>query len=99
MLREIVERLRPLDPRLVLLFGSRATGNGERPDSDYGLVIVMATQEPPAERVAVVERRFYGLGVPTDVVVYTPEEWDRFRVLPRSLARQAQSEGRVLHAG
>jgi predicted nucleotidyltransferase len=98
-LREIVERLRPLDPRLVLLFGSRATGSGERPDSDFDLVVVMETQAAPAERVAEIERRFYGLGVPTDVVVYTPEEWERFRGRPLSLARRALGEGRVLHGG
>ena len=39
---EIPRRLAPLQPRLVMLFGSRATETA-RLDSDYDLLVVMET--------------------------------------------------------
>jgi predicted nucleotidyltransferase len=96
VLEDVPRRLAPLSPRLVVLFGSRATGDASH-DSDYDLLVVMHLPEPRAPRSVPVRRPLRGLGVPFDIVVYSPEEWDQFKSRPQSLAYRIAREGRVLH--
>jgi predicted nucleotidyltransferase len=95
VLREIALRLAPLRPRVVILFGSRAAG-GARPDSDYDLLVVMDVPDPAGPRSVPVRRLLRGLGVPFDVIVYTPEEWAAFRQHPLALAHDIARHGKVL---
>jgi predicted nucleotidyltransferase len=96
ILLEIPKRLARLSPQLILLFGSRATG-AARKDSDYDLLVVMDVRDPSQPRSSPVRRLLRGLGVPFDVVVYTPEEWSSYRSHPQSLAHELARAGRVLH--
>lgn len=96
ILREVPRRLAPLAPRLILLFGSRATGPA-RKDSDYDLLVVMDVLDPSQPRSAPVRRLLRGLGVPFDVVVHTSEEWAAYRTHPQSFAFQIAQSGKVLH--
>src|SRR4051794_33234202 len=84
ILAEVARRLSVIHPRLVMLFGSRATGRA-RPDSDYD-VLVVVDFAGPGSRSAPVRRLLRGLGVPFDLIVYTPEEWSAWRAHPQSLA-------------
>jgi len=95
VLREVVRRLASLAPRVVMLFGSRAAGEA-RKDSDFDLLVVMDVGDADRPRSLRVRRLLRGLGVPFDVVVYTPEEWDSFRRHPLALAHRIEREGRVL---
>ena len=95
VLREIVRRLAPLAPRLVMLFGSRAAGVARR-DSDYDLLVIMDLPDPDQPRSLPVRRLLRDLGVSFDVLVYTPEEWDSFRRHPLALAHRIEREGKVL---
>jgi predicted nucleotidyltransferase len=95
VLHEIAQRLAPLAPRLVMLFGSRATGVARR-DSDYDLLVIMDLPDPVQPRSLPVRRLLRGLGVPFDVLVYTPEEWDAFRAHPLALVHRIAREGKVL---
>lgn len=95
VIAEIPRRLRPLAPRLVILFGSRATGRA-RPDSDFDLALVMDLPDPAAPRTVEARRRLLGLGVPFDIVVFTPQEWDEAKDHPLALAHRIAREGKVL---
>lgn len=97
VLDEIPVRLAPLAPKIVMLFGSRARGS-ERPDSDFDLLVVMDLPDPDAPRTPAVRARLRGLGVPFDVVVYSPDEWESYRRHPLALAHQIEREGKVLYA-
>jgi predicted nucleotidyltransferase len=69
------ERLTALAVAEAWLFGSVAAGTAG-PWSDLDVVVVSPAAEPFIER----PRRFFGLfdlGVPADVLVYTPEEYAR----------------------
>lgn len=96
VLSEIPRRLEPLKPRRVVLFGSRALGTAAR-DSDYDLLVVMDVPDRSTPRAVPVRRLLRGMGVPFDIIVYTPEEWEAFRVHPQALAHHIARTGRALY--
>ena len=75
-LAEIVEVLKPYEPERVILFGSRARGE---PDelSDYDLIVIKRTDRPFIERLRDMVPYIVQLKRPADILVYTPEEFDR----------------------
>jgi predicted nucleotidyltransferase len=95
-LAQIVERLMPMRPLRILLFGSAARGDADR-FSDLDVIVV-------AERVA---GRFldriaeaydlldphYGL----DILIYTPDEYASMLADDNPLTERAEREGRVLY--
>ena len=83
-------------PERIVAFGSRVRGDA-RPQSDLDLIVVLRTNASPAERAVVCGRPLRGLGVALDVIVYTPEEYARYRTYPSSIVRTAEREGIVLH--
>ena len=93
---EIVARLKPIDPDKVIAFGSRARGDAG-PDSDLDLVVVERGGGSLAERGLRVGAALGDVGVGVDLVVYTPEEYDRLRHWRSSVAALADREGRVLY--
>ncbi len=96
---EIVRRLRAaLQPSIVYLFGSCASGN-TGPDSDVDLLVVVDHSDQSFfQRAAVAYRALRGIGVPIDVQVYTKEEFEERAALPVSFERTVRSKGRVLYA-
>lgn len=95
--RAIIERLRPLRPQLVMLFGSRAQGRAD-PGSDYDLLVVMDPKNPDDFRTPSVRLALGNLPAAFDILVYTPEEWAAWKHHPQSFASHIQKTGRVLHA-
>ena len=96
MLRRLVEAY---DPVKVILFGSRARGDGDE-GSDVDLFIVKETSKRRFERMVEVRRLLSGrhrrLGL--DVIVLTPGELDERLALGDQFYRQILSEGKVLYA-
>ena len=93
--RRLLSDLDP-PPEKIVVFGSRARGNA-RPDSDLDLLIVLRTDGTPGQRGVLVRRPLRQLGVAMDILVYTPEEYERYRAYPSSVVRAAEREGIVLH--
>jgi predicted nucleotidyltransferase len=92
-IRRLVERF---DPERIILFGSQARGTADaRSDADF-LVITELTAR---RRVMMLEmdRALRGLGLARDIVVLTPEEFERDREIPGTIARPASLEGKVLY--
>jgi len=82
--------------RRVVLFGSRAKGNAS-PESDYDVLVVTPTPLAPAARGAKLRTLLRGLGVAFDLVVVTPEEYERLRQWKSTVVSHAVREGRILH--
>jgi len=83
-------------PERIILFGSQARGSADdRSDADF-LVITHLTGR---RRVLMLEmdRALRGLGLARDIVVLTPEEFERDREIPGTIARPAAQEGKVLY--
>lgn len=94
MARRIVERFRP---HKVILFGSHARGEAT-PDSDVDLLVVMPVERSRLRTAVEIRKMLAGCGVPKDIVVMTPEEFEVRKKIPGTLAYPAAREGVVLHA-
>ena len=88
--------VRALKPVRLVVFGSRARGEG-RPDSDVDLMVVADLSGSLAERARAVYRHLLDLPVSFDLVIYTPDEYERLRTWRTSVAGIADREGVVLH--
>jgi uncharacterized protein len=96
-IREATDRLvASFHPNQIILFGSHARGTADdRSDVDF-LVVCSLTGNRRALMVAM-DRALRGLGFARDIVVLTPEEYERDRYLPGTVARPAWLEGKVLY--
>lgn len=82
--------------RRIVLFGSMAAGTAGQ-DSDYDLIVVADTPLPPDERLYLARRATRALGVPLDLLVYTPDEYAALRGWRSSAVAIAETEGQVLY--
>jgi len=89
----IVERFHPLR---VILFGSRSRGEAHS-ESDFDLLIVAPSDKPRWQRTVPVYRALAGLGVPKDIVWWTPEEIAEWKGVKSHFINTAIREGRVLY--
>ena len=97
VLGEIVRRLvEAVDPDRIILFGSRARGDA-RPDSDVDLLIVKDSQERPGHREVRAYLALMGMGLPKDVLWYTPQEVQDWAEVRSHVVSRALREGRVLY--
>lgn len=91
--RRLVERFHP---QRIILFGSQARGTADdRSDADF-LVITELTARR-RDLMLEMDRALRGLGLARDIVVLTPEEFERDREIPGTIARPASTEGKVLY--
>ena len=96
-LEEIVRRLvEAVDPDKIILFGSRGRGDFHS-QSDVDLLIVKASDLPHHRRAGLAHRALTGIGVPKDILWYTPEEVDEWSEVKYHVATRATREGRVLY--
>ena len=97
ILKEATERLvAGFQPQMVILFGSQARGTAdERSDAD--LLVVRSIDGSRRALMVAMDRALRGLGFARDIVVLTPEEYERDRRIPGTVARPAWLEGRVLY--
>lgn len=97
LLSEVVRRLvGHIDPDRIILFGSRAWGHTHT-QSDVDLLIVKASEEPRHKRVGRAHRALIGVGIPVDILWYTPEEAAALSRLRQHVASRALREGQVLY--
>lgn len=100
MLRLAKDRLvAQFRPRRIILFGSQARGTADA-RSDVDLLVICAV--PPGagsrrELMVAMDRALRGIELATDVIILTPEEYERDRQIPGTVARPAWREGRVLY--
>ena len=98
--KEIVERLKPLRPKRIILFGSHAWGKPGK-DSDIDIYVVTNDDYTPknfsekmdmklkVSRPLLEFRKKYSL----DLIVHTIPMHEKFLELDSSLARQIMTEG------
>jgi len=97
LLPEMVKRIRQeVEPLRVLLFGSRARG-GNRPNSDFDLLVIAPSNLPRWKRTVGLYQRLSGLGVAKDIVWWTPEEIEEWKGVKNHFITTAMREGQVLY--
>lgn len=82
-------------PSRIVLFGSRARGEGQ-PDSDLDFLVIEEHVESKVDEMVRLRDALAGLDVPVDIVVVSRQEAEDGRRRPGSLIRRALAEGRVL---
>lgn len=97
VLKEIVERLRDrFQAERMILFGSQARGTADD-RSDVDVLVVCPIRSNRRRMMVEMDRALSGLGIARDIIVLAPEEYDRDRFIPGTVARPAWLEGRVLY--
>ncbi len=96
-LREVVRRIVEVaDPEEVLLFGSAARGR-LRKDSDFDLLVIKAGVEDRYRLKQRIHANFFGLSVPVDVIVITPEEAREARANTWTFLGRALRDGKCVY--
>ena len=93
MVRRIVERFHP---EKIILFGSHARGTAG-PDSDVDLLVVMRVSGSRRQKATEIDLSLADRGIPLDLLVVTPEQFERERNMIGTVIRPAARDGKVLY--
>ncbi len=91
--RRLIEQFKP---ERIILFGSRARGTADA-RSDVDLLVICREITNRRRLMVEMDRALAGLGIARDVLVMTPQEYERDRHIPGTVARPASMEGKVLY--
>jgi uncharacterized protein len=96
-IREMVQRIAAqFHPDKIILFGSHARGQAAS-DSDVDLLIVMPVEGSKRRKATEIDGILADRRIPLDLIVVTPEEFERARDQIGSVLRPAALEGLVLY--
>jgi uncharacterized protein len=97
VLNEVKQRLVDgFHPQKIILFGSQARGTADD-RSDVDILVVCEVPNGRRSLTLAMDRALWGLRLARDIVVLTPEEFERDRHIPGTIARPASLEGRILY--
>ena len=97
ILFEVRERLVDgFAPDRIILFGSQARGTADD-RSDVDILVICSFQGKRRHLMLEMDRALRGLRLARDIMVLTPEEFERDRHIPGTIARPAWKEGKVLY--
>jgi predicted nucleotidyltransferase len=83
-------------PDKIILFGSQARGTADD-RSDMDILVVCEIPNGRRALTLAMDRALWGLRLARNIVVLTPEEYERDRLIPGTIARPASLEGKVLY--
>jgi len=103
-IQEIVDKLKSIDPHLIMLFGSYANGTyDEESDIDILLVtnddFIPDTYDDSLDYKLSIKKiiRETAKKVPVDLLIYTRPMFQRFKELNSSFSKEIMREGTVLY--
>jgi len=83
-------------PEKIILFGSYALGTAT-PDSDLDLLVVMNTDQPRNKRSVPIRLMFSPVPCAMDILVYTPDEIEKWNGVTNHIVTEAYLDGRVVY--
>ena len=83
-------------PNRIILFGSQARHQADT-RSDIDLLVICDFGGSRRELMLQMDRSLKGLGIGRDVLVMRPEEFERDKDIPGTIARPASKEGVTLY--
>jgi uncharacterized protein len=97
-IQEAVRRLvKAYNPLTIYLFGAYAWGTPDDDDLNI-LVIIESSNEPVHKRGYKAFSALLGLEIPTNVIVFTKEEFDKFSQDVTSSTYEVKSRGKIVYA-
>ena len=83
-------------PEKIILFGSYASGT-PTPESDLDFMVVMDSDQPRYRRSSPLRLLFRPTPCPMDIIVYTPEEVDKWNGTTNHIVTIAHKTGKVMY--
>jgi uncharacterized protein len=83
-------------PEKIILFGSYASGN-PTPDSDLDFLVVMDSEQPKIQRSQPIQLMFQPYPCAMDILVYTPQEVNKWNGVINHIVTIAHKTGRILY--
>jgi len=83
-------------PDRIILFGSQARGTADD-RSDIDILVICRFKGKRRQLMLEMDRALDHLDNAFDILISTPEEFERDRHIPGTISRYAQKEGRVLY--
>ena len=97
LLSTICQRLvAGFSPKKIILFGSQARGTADE-RSDVDILVICSINGNRRKLMVAMDKTLKGLGLARDIMVLSPEEYERDRIIPGTIARPASLEGKVLY--
>ncbi len=97
-IEEIIRRIVEVaQPDRIILFGSAARGDMNE-DSDLDLLVVKSNVAHRRRLAQEIHLRLFGIPVPVDVIVVTPEDIEALRDKPGMIIGPALAEGKLIYA-
>jgi len=98
IITQLVEKIKSVfNPLQIILFGSYAWGTPDK-NSDLDLLVVIAHSDlSPSARASKVHVALSNFSFPTDIVVKTLGEYEKYKSVPASLEHRIFTKGRVLY--
>lgn len=97
VLQEIIRRIVEVaQPQRIILFGSAARG-APGPDSDLDFLVIKAGVQHRRRLAQQIHGSLFGITVPVDIIVLTPEDIEAFAGQPGSIVAPALREGIVVY--
>ena len=84
------------NPEKIILFGSYAYGNPNS-ESDLDLLIIQQSDLPSYKRTRPIKKCLRGIGIPIDILVYTPEEVEQWKNASMAFVTHAIKDGKLLY--
>jgi len=91
--KKIVDQFHPAK---IILFGSYARGAGG-PDSDVDLLVVMDVKDSKRRQAVEIDLALSDRTFPLDLIVVTPEEFEKYRNIVGHILYPAVHEGKILY--
>lgn len=96
-LKEITKRIADrFHPNKIILFGSQARGTANE-HSDIDILVVCPFTGDRFDIMLDMYDALRGMKLAKDIIVLTPEEFERDRQIPGTVARPAWKEGKVIY--
>ena len=93
----VVDRIvRDFDTKAIIIFGPVADGTADE-DSDLGVVVILDTGLSIRQRSIAVRRSIGDIGMPFEVLTFTPEEANAQRMNPWGMLEGILSSGKVVY--
>ena len=93
---DAVKRIVDQFPAKIILFGSYARGTGG-PDSDVDLLVVMDVKDSKRRQAVEIDLALSDRTFPLDLIVVTPEEFEKYRDIVGHILYPAVREGKILY--
>jgi len=88
--------IRSVDPDKIILFGSRARGDHKK-ESDYDICVIKKGVSHRRKVAQQIYRFLYGIGVPVDIIVETPEKFEELKDNPFMIYKEISKSGKLVY--